>query len=303
MTGAEVPAGCDGIIPVELLDISSDTAAAKAGAGFENSQHVHIKASDRKAGENLLQPGVLLDSPRIAILAAVGHTPVRVFSLPRVAVISTGNEIVPVSQQDIQPASSRASNAYGLVAGLQACGINHVTSIHLPDDLARTTGKIASALAQHDVLLLTGGVSKGLFDFVPAALKENGVHKVFHGVAQKPGKPFWFGKTDTATVFGLPGNPVSTLTVFRRYAVPFLQIWSGRTIPPVRMVTLTGQPASHPILTTFPPVRLREHDRAERVTYHGSGDFAALADSDGFVEVPAAYPYSADHAGLPFWPW
>ena len=300
MTGAEVPSGCSGILPIELVQLQGDVASARDEATFTDGQFVHLKASDRKTGDLILSPGALIDAPRIAILAAAGHTPVRVARLPRVAVISTGNEIVPVDQKDLSPVQSRASNAAALLAALAQMGIHDAQAIHLVDDLAITTARIAEVLRSHDIVILTGGVSKGQYDFVPTALEQAGVAPLFHGVAQKPGKPFWFGQSTTATVFGLPGNPVSTLTVFRRYVAPFIRTSLGQTVETPRFVHLNKPIQPHPTLTLFPPVRVSPSGEAEPVEYHGSGDFAALAESDGFLEIP---PGGADGTNVPFWGW
>ncbi len=300
MTGAELPAGSDGIIPFEQIQLAGNEAVARDDAVFQDRQFVHAKASDRHKGDVLLKAGHVLDAPRIAILAAVGHASVKVARLPRVAVISTGNEIAPVEQQELAPTQSRASNAVALAAALHSFGVESVDLTHLRDDLQATVTTISQLIRTNDLVLLTGGISKGEYDFVPAALKQSGVAEEFHGVAQKPGKPLWFGQGANATVFGLPGNPVSTLTVYRRYVVPFLTRMTGRTAEPVRMVQLARQIKPHASLTLFPPVRLIDSGTVDPVEYHGSGDFAALAESDGFVEIP---PGSTDSTNVPFWAW
>jgi molybdopterin molybdotransferase len=295
MTGAEVPPGA-GILPVEDATHSGDTVTAAPDARFTDRAFVHARASDRRAGDLLLSPGQRLDAPRIAILAATGHARVRVARPPRVTVLSTGSEIVPVETATPAPGQNRASNAAGLAAALRLLGIEPLAVRHLPDDLTATRDAIADALATSDLLLLTGGVSKGQFDYVPAALEHHQVTRILHGVAQKPGKPLWFGTRGATCVFGLPGNPVSTLTVFRRYVVPFLQTHLGTTVESPRPVALATPVAPHPSLTLFLPVRLRDPATAEPVTYHGSGDLAALATSDGFVELPPGSPPPANVA-------
>lgn len=291
MTGAEVPANCSGIIPFEQIAIEADHARLLTPVEFIEGQHIHIRSSDRKAGDVLLKPGVPLDAPRIAILAAVGRATVNVAKPPRVAVLSTGNEVVPVDQESVAPTQVRASNSTALVAALRVCGVIEITERHLPDDPDITTKEIRAALERHDILVLTGGVSKGKFDYVPEALRQIGAENIFHHVAQKPGKPFWFGKTAHHTIFGLPGNPVSTLTVFRRYAVPFIKTMMGAPLPEIVTARIMQPVKPHSTLTTFPPVQVRiNHEavvEAQTVAYHGSGDFAALAESSGFLEVPA----------------
>ncbi len=290
MTGAEVPANADAVVPVEDIQLEGDTATLREGVDIVRGQNIHAKAFDRKRGDQLLEPGARLDAPRIAILAATGHARVRVARPPRVAILTTGSEVVPVDHPDIQPAQVRASNNIGLQAGLRLAGITDFTAEHIPDDEGHTINAIARALESCDLLLLSGGVSKGKFDYVPGALRQAGTHNLFHGVAQRPGKPLWFGRTETARVFGLPGNPVSTLTVFRRYVLPFIQLGMGMTPgEPVPVALATGL-SPHPKLTLLTPCTLHQPAadapaQARPVEYHGSGDLTALATSHGFVQI------------------
>jgi len=307
MTGAELPENADGIIPFEDISIDSQTVSANPSATFRPGIHVHAKGMDRQAGDLLISGGVRLDAPRIAILASVGHARVRVAIPPRVGILSTGNEIVPIDADMIMPTQVRASNLTALKAALGELGISKVTCAHVEDDLASTTSEIQSMRSNCDILILSGGVSMGKYDFVPEALRQSGVNEIFHKVAQKPGKPLWFGRTTTGFVFGLPGNPVSTLTVFRRYVVPFILASMGRSAGDTLFAQSTVSISPHPTLTTFPPVSLVDNKkgiiRIEPVTYHGSGDFAALAESDGFVEIPPGAIPLPPMTPLPFFPW
>lgn len=284
MTGAEVPGNADAVIPVEEIDVSGPDVRLKPGTPVAAGQNIHARGIDRRRGDLLLTPGALLDAPRIAILAATGHATVRVATIPRVAILSTGSEIVPVDHPDIRPGQSRASNLAGLAAGLRGLGVCAMTTAHVVDDAEEIKRAIEHSLAHADLLLISGGVSKGHFDHVPGALAACGVRTIFHGVAQRPGKPLWFGETDGCRVFGLPGNPVSTLTVFRRYIVPFIQQSLGAPVPAPEIVGLGPGLPPHATLTQLRPVR-RRGDRVEAIAYHGSGDFTALADSDGFVQI------------------
>ncbi|HMO51572.1 MAG TPA: molybdopterin molybdotransferase MoeA [Kiritimatiellia bacterium] len=308
MTGAEVPENAEGIVPVEDVRVENGFARLVSPLAFTPGQHIHAKSIDRRRGDHLLEPGAFLDAPRIAILAAVGRSRIRVARAPRCAVISNGDEIVPIDREVIAPTEVRASNLIALCAGLTALGITEIDARHLPDDPGAITTAITEQLAVHDVLLLSGGVSKGAFDYIPSALAAAGARNVFHGVAQKPGKPLWFGKTDSCFVFGLPGNPVSTLSVFRRYVAPFIIRWMGGNPPLPRGIQLSGDIHPHPLLTLFIPVRVESAasglDRAIPVEYHGSGDFAALSDSNGFIEMP---PISREIVAksriFPFYSW
>lgn len=289
MTGAEVPPNADAVVPVEELIIEDSSARLRENVAVVAGQNIHAKAVDRKQGDLLLGPGALLDAPRIAILAATGYARVQVAKPPRVAIITTGSEVVPVDHPDIQPAQVRASNNIGLRAGLQLAGLHEFSAEHIADDEGHTINSISKALESCDILLLSGGVSKGKFDYVPGALQAAGAEKIFHGVAQRPGKPLWFGRTKTARIFGLPGNPVSTLTVFRRYVLPFIQ--AGMGMPPADPVPVKLAPGltPHPKLTLLTPCTIHHPSdapaEARPVEYHGSGDLAALSTSHGFVQI------------------
>lgn len=284
MTGAEVPDNADAVIPFEDIDVTETEARLKSGKPVIAGQNIHARGIDRRGGDSLLVPGCILDAPRIAILAATGHAKVRVAKLPRAFVISTGSEIVPVDHPDIRAGQSRASNLAGMAAGLRQIGLRDITTTHVVDDAAAIQRTVDHALAHADLLLISGGVSKGNFDHVPGALAAAGISKIFHGVAQRPGKPLWFGVTDSCRVFGLPGNPVSTLTVFRRYVVPFVRQSLGVAMAAPVTVTLGKNLSPHPKLTQLLPVH-RCGDRVEALEYHGSGDLTALGASDGFVQI------------------
>jgi len=300
MTGADVPDNCDGVIPYEEISIEDNKAVALPEASFTAGQHVHVRSSDRKAGDLLLSDETWLTPPRIAIMASVGHVHARVAHLPRVAVVSTGSEIVPIDQKQIRPTDVRASNLVGIQSALHAIGIPDVTTEHIVDDFDTTTNRIVELIENNDVLILSGGVSKGKFDYVPAAFEKANVRKIFHRVAQRPGKPLWFGQCERCTIFGLPGNPVSTLTVFRRYVVPFLQKSSGIEPAGPEAVKLEGTIKSQEKLTLLYPVRLQpDRTSVHPVDYHGSGDFAALSESDGFIEIPPG----SNEPNVDFWPW
>ncbi|HMP90324.1 MAG TPA: molybdopterin molybdotransferase MoeA [Kiritimatiellia bacterium] len=307
MTGASVPDNADGVIPFELLDITNEMAHAKSEALFVPGQNIHLRGIDRKTGDRLLMPGVRIDAPRIAIMGSVGHADVCVSVPPRVDIISTGNEVVPVAQAEISPVQVRASNALGIVAALNRLGIISVNSRHVPDNREIIEKEIGQSLRNADILILSGGVSMGKYDYVPDALNRSGVETIFHKVAQKPGKPLWFGKTERCHVFGLPGNPVSTLTVFRRYVTPFVMKCLGLPAAPPLKARNISLMRPHRSLTTFPPVcgRISEAGILEIQTlpYHGSGDFASLCESSGFVEIPPGDKPIPENSILPFFDW
>lgn len=310
MTGAALARGCDAVIPVEQIEIADGIAQLRPDTRVESGQNIHPRASDQPQGTVLLRTGTRLEAPDIAVAAGAGMARLRVGRQPAIMVVSTGNEVVEPGEP-IEPWQIRRSNAYALTAALRRRGFLRVADDHLPDDAARLTERLREHLSTHDVLVLSGGVSMGKFDLVPAALAACGVRQVFHRIAQRPGKPMWFGVAPNgAAVFALPGNPVSVLVCLVRYVIPALAVAMGaadrRTIEPERIAL--GAPFAFDLpLTGFLPVRI-ETDGTGRAwalvsPTHNSGDYAALAGTDGFVELPPGpHEYPKGHVA-PLYRW
>lgn len=306
MTGAPLPSGCDTVVPVERIAIADGRAAIESGYQPVPWLHVHRRAADAQAGDRLLEPGTRLGGPEIAIAASAGLTRLTVSCRPRIAVISTGDELVEPGEALLDH-QIRRSNSHALAAALALAGFPPVTDRHLPDRAEAQASAIARELGCHDALVLSGGVSAGRFDHVPSVLEALGVRKVFHQVSQRPGRPFWFGVRDGTAVFALPGNPVSVLVCLARYVIPALRAAAGIRPSPQPVAVLARDYEFAAALSCFLPVTIR-YDRdgrtlAEPRPTGGSGDFIRLAGSDGFVELP---PGPATHrAGLavPFFHW
>jgi molybdopterin molybdotransferase len=290
MTGAVLPGGCDAVIPVEQLRLHDGKAEFARELTVEPGQNVHRRASDSRQGALLLHVGARLSAPEIAIAASAGMARIRVSSQPAVAVISTGNELVEPGEP-ILPHQVRRSNAYAIVAALKHRGFQRVADDHVRDDLDELATHLKFHLDTHDVLILSGGVSMGRLDLVPRALADVGVQTIFHKVSQRPGLPLWFGVAGSgAAVFALPGNPVSTLVCVARYVVPALFAAMGETPHPPEKIALGAPVTVKQPLAFFIPVRIEIDDwgrgwATPRPT-NGSGDFIALAGTDGFVELP-----------------
>jgi molybdopterin molybdotransferase len=289
MTGAVLPGGCDCVIRIEDVVLENGTATLRIDPVPGAPRDVHVMGSDCAAGALLIEPGIRLDAALIGIAASVGKAVVQVSTLPRIAVVSTGDELVPVSDAPLEH-QVRCSNVHAVRSALQAGGFATATTYHFPDDEVLLLEGLGSLLQQHDVLVMSGGVSMGRFDFVPSVLNRLGVECHFHRVRQKPGKPIWFGTADGGAklVFGLPGNPVSALVCAYRYVLPALQTASGLRDAALASAVLTADVMVHGDLTTFAPARLRFEagvQLATPVATNGSGDFSALAVADGFVEV------------------
>ena len=291
MTGAVLPEGADCVLPYE--DTKSDDAGATmtttsvVSPGFS----VHRRGSDHRAGEVIVPAGTRITGREVAVAAAVGASTLTVSAQPKIAVVATGDELVEVDA-GVAPHQIRRSNDHAIRAALLGAGYGRVERFHLRDVRHEIEHRLWHIIAEHDVVLISGGISKGKFDFLPAVLDEHGVRKIFQGVAQRPGKPFWFGVTPRRTpVFALPGNPVSAYTCLHRYVLPALAHASG--VPPVapRMAALTAPVTFKPPLTYFLPVRITSGPGAELLATpaaaNTSGDFSGLVGTDGFVELPA----------------
>ena len=291
MTGAVLPQGCDAVVPVEQIRIAAGRASINEGVKVVSRANVHSRGSDCLQGTALLQAGIRLGAPEIAIAAGAGMARIRVSAEPTISVISTGNELIEPGDP-IEPHQIRRSNVYGIVAALRRRGLQRIADDHLPDDLDLLRRRLRVHLDTHDVVILSGGVSMGKFDLVPQALADLGVREVFHKVSQRPGKPMWFGIAPSGTaVFALPGNPVSTLVCLARYVVPGLYAAMGESMRMIEKIALSESVTVTAPLTYFMPVKISIDEwgrpwAAPRPT-NGSGDYAALSGTDGFVELPA----------------
>ncbi|WP_282162845.1 molybdopterin molybdotransferase MoeA [Ulvibacterium marinum] len=283
MTGAVVPQNTDTVIMYEQIILENGNATIQSIP--KNGQNVHKKGSDAITGKVLLQPDCRITGAEIGILATVGKSSVSVKKLPKVCVISTGNELVDVSEIPL-PHQIRKSNTLSLYAALSKENIIPEL-LHLTDDKKVIQENIARVLQENDVILLSGGVSKGKFDFIPEVMESLGVEKVFHRVAQRPGKPFWFGtqKECNTVVFSFPGNPVSTFANYHIYFAPWFYGCMGLSYPKKEVVL--DQPIRNDLpLTRFVQVKTyAEKGRlfASLIKDGGSGDLASLSKSDGFI--------------------
>jgi molybdopterin molybdotransferase len=307
MTGAMRPEGADCIVPVERITVADGVASLADDYTPERGQFIHARGSDHAAGQTVLCPGQVITPMDIAIIASCGLNAVDVAKMPKVSVISTGNELVPPGSA-IEPHQIRLSNGPALVAMLSARGFSSTGHEHLPDDPVTLENRLGRLLAGNDVLILSGGVSMGKADFVPQVLTSLGVDVVFHKISQRPGKPMWFGTgPDGQAVFALPGNPVSTLVCCRHYVLPALLHASGRRPAGGRYAVLGEEVVFRPDLTCFMPVRIvvAEDGRnmATPVPTNTSGDFAALTGTDGYVELARGETVFAAGSAVRFHGW
>ncbi len=292
MTGAVLPKNADVVIQYELLTIENGIAKVHLDE-VRSFQNIHLKGFDQEKGSLLIKKDTLISAAEIGVFATVGKSKVTVAKQPKVMIISTGNELVEVNRIPLEH-QIRRSNVYTLVALLERLNIKAETA-HIVDDKEVLTSTIEEILNEFDVLLFSGAVSKGKFDFIPEVLNDLGVEKLFHQVKQRPGKPFWFGKKtctelggNDKIVFAFPGNPVSTYVNCLKYFYPWYQKSVGLKID-FRQAILSEDFYFKPNLTYFLQVKLEQLNgqiMATPVSGKGSGDLVNLVHADAFLELP-----------------
>jgi len=287
MTGAILSKDADTVIPYEACEIAEGVATIKTET-IKPYHNIHHQGTDSQAGDVLLQTGERITPARIAILASVGMAAVQVRCLPKVAIFSTGDELVEVTQQP-EPHQIRKSNVYMLASALLAEGVE-ADMFHLPDDAKEMTQQLASAIDGYQVLLFSGAVSKGKYDYLPSVLEHLGMQRIFHGVAQKPGKPLLFGSfPGKALVFGFPGNPVSSFVCYHIFFKPWLQASIGIKHQRLK-AALTQEVIFKPQLTYHLPVQLTYENGetfATSIAGSGSGDLTSIIHADAILTLPA----------------
>lgn len=304
MTGAVLPEGASTVIPYEALQASS--GGFLLNEGVQDCKNIHQKGSDLASdvsigGHNSINPnakplvasGQTIGAGLIGMLATFGYAQVEVSRLPNCVIISTGDELVEIDQQPLDH-QIRRSNVYQIAQLLQGLGIQ-ASLAHLPDEPSIMRQQLPKLLAENDLILLSGGVSKGKKDYVPTVLQEQGIRPLFHGVAQRPGKPLWVGRNDKTIVFGLPGNPISSLVGTLSYVLPFVKQTLG-LYATNRFAVLAKKHRFAPPLSQFLAVRLESQADSGRllawpVDQQSSGDGSSLLLTDGFLVLPSDRTY------------
>jgi molybdopterin molybdotransferase len=285
MTGAILPRNTDTVIRYEDLEI--ENSFAKILVEIKPYQNLHFQGQDKLSGQVLVQKGSVLSASHVAIAASIGKQDLAVLALPKIAIASSGDELVGISEVPL-PHQIRLSNVYAIASILKKVKAE-VDIFHINDTLDGSISKIEELLQKYDILIFSGGVSMGKKDFIPQALAENNVKEIFHKIAQKPGKPMWFGKNDKTIVFALPGNPVSTYLCTLKYVLPWLKKHLGILEKKPPSVILTEDIVFKPKLNYFLQVKI-QNDKgclyATPLKHNGSGDFISLAEADGFIELP-----------------
>jgi molybdopterin molybdotransferase len=287
MTGAAVPAGADAVVMVEF--IQRDGEQVRFDRATQPGQNIVPRGGEARAGQLALKAGSRLGFAELAIAAQVGAAHLLCARKPRVAVLSTGDELVPITDTP-GPFHIRNSNGASLAAQVRLAGGEPVLLGSALDRIDDLSAKIELGLRE-DVLVLSGGVSMGKYDLVESVLKSLGAEFFFDAVAIRPGKPTVFGRCQNAWVFGLPGNPVSSMVTFQLFAIPALDLLSGAGPRPLSLLeaTLLETVKEKASLSHFLPARLEWRGLSPCVSalrWQGSGDIAALGGANCFLLVP-----------------
>lgn len=286
MTGAALHSSMDTVIRYE--DISIDHTIAKINIDIKKGQNIHVKGRDKKANEILVKAGEIITPAILGIAVSVGKTIVSVKKLPKVVIISTGDEMVP---PETTPTffQLRRSNGITIQSVLEKYKIK-ADLLHWNDDFEFIKKELSQCIEVYDILIMSGGVSMGKFDYLPKACEELGVEKLFHKIKQRPGKPFWFGKSQNEKlIFAFPGNPVSVFMCLHRYFIPWLE--RSLEISTTNQYAVLQNNLEVPFpLQYFAQVKLSINQSgqliAESINTNGSGDFSHLAETHAFMELP-----------------
>jgi len=285
MTGAVVPQGADCVIMVEFTQNAGENKIRFTGK--KTAGNICIKAEDIKAGELVLSKGTLIKPRHLATLAAVGCANPCVAVRPKVGVIATGNELVEPSQN---PSTSqvRDSNSFQLAAQAETAGAVTKNYGIVGDTREAVDEALKKAVAENDVVLISGGVSVGDFDFVPDVLKQNGFELMFEKIVIKPGKPTVFGISESVFCFGMPGHPVSGFVMCELLVKPFLYKLMGHDFKPleIKVSLRTSISRKKEARPSWIPVVITDEGKAEPLEYHGSAHFNTLCGADGLLCIP-----------------
>lgn len=306
MTGAVVLTSVDTIIPVEQITVSGGYATINTN-GIQAGQFIHKQTSDGKTGDVLVGRGQLITPSIIQIALSVGLTNIDVVQAPSILIVSTGDELVEPNKKP-KSYQIRRTNDATISSILWPYPADFA---HLQDEKSQIINSLGKYLEKYDTIIISGGVSKGKLDFIPEALANLGVKKLFHGVSQKPGAPFWFGQiikpNHTATIFALPGNPVSSFMCTHRYILPWLEKSLSQTITPPIYAKLAKAITFSVDKTYFAQVNVSSNSSGQLLAepYEGnnSGDFINLSKTNAFMELPAEKNIFEQGESYRVWPY
>jgi molybdopterin molybdotransferase len=301
-TGAPVPQGADTIVQQEWVRIEGDRLFFELEK-LTQGMNLRRAGSQCEQGQLILPAGTRITPGTIGLLASLGIEEVTVFAAPQVSIILTGDEVVELGQA-LQPGQIYNANGPALLGYLSQLGISDVKVYKVKDDPTEVIRVIGEALASSDVLLLTGGISVGDFDFVKEGLAENGVETLFYKVKQKPGKPLLAGVKGSKLVFALPGNPASVLTCFMQYVKPSLGQWMGNPAAWEHSITypLVTNWEKQVKLTVFLKARLVA-GQVEVLPGQESFNLLSFGSADGLIQINEDQHSLQEGTLVPFYPW
>ncbi len=290
MAGAILPNELNTVVPYELLTFEEREGKKIVffdQDGIQKWYNVHQQGSDKQQNEVLISTKTWISPAEIGILASVGKHRIKVYEMPKIALVSSGNELVDIDDIPLSH-QIRRSNPYTLGAALKEIGMN-IDIFHIPDDRNIIAQRLKYIIRNHDVVIISGGVSRGKFDFVPSVLKILDIEELFHEIAQRPARHLWFGaQKNKKVIFGISGNPVSAFMSFHIYIKPFLLnlLHTKKVIP---HAILTENVFFENNLTCFVQVKVSISEKGELlaspITGSGSGDLTTLYKVDGFLEL------------------
>lgn len=301
-TGAPVPKGADTVVQQEWVRVEGDRLFFDLEQ-LTQGMNLRRAGSQCEQGQLILAEGTRITPGTIGLLASLGVEEVSVFAVPQVSIILTGDEVVEVGQA-LQPGQIYNANGPALLGYLSQLGITEVKVYKVKDDPNEVIRVIGEALASSDVLLLTGGISVGDFDFVKEGLAENGVETLFYKVKQKPGKPLLVGVKGSQLVFALPGNPASVLTCFMQYVKPSLGQWMGNPAAWEQAISypLANHWEKQVKLTVFLKARLVA-GQVEVLPGQESFNLLSFGTADGLIEIGEDQQFLKEGTLVSFYPW
>lgn len=286
MTGGVLPEGADTVIMVEQSEEHANYVNYTGSDPGSHPPNYSPRGEDVPLGTRVVSQGTLLGPQHTALLASVGYASVSVYALPKVGLLSTGNEVVEPGQKP-QPHQIRNANAPQTIAQLSRLGITPTYYGIVPDDQQALESTLARAQAENDLILMSGGVSMGDFDFGPEAIEKNGFTIQYDRVAVKPGRPTTFAVSDKADLFGLAGNPVSCFVIFEILVKPYLyMLMQGTYRAPPSFATLSKDfNRSNSEREEWIPVVLDERGQITLLEYHGSAHFHSISRAEGMIKI------------------
>lgn len=284
-TGAPIPSGADAVLMQEKISVHQGYLHSPEILPSKGD-NIRKKGSQIKAGQTALRKGTQITPGTIGFLSAMGITHVKVFAKPRIKVLVTGTELTKPGNK-LGPGQIFESNSYALNAAIQSLGNQSTVSIQVADDAGKTRSALQKALKSADLVLVTGGISVGDYDFVGTALSDLGVKNIFYKIRQKPGKPLFFGKLDQTIVFGLPGNPAAVLSCFYEYVYPALKKMEGNPMPMLKTayLPLSEDFKKKPGLSLFLKGKI-SHNAVSPLKGQESYILSSFSEADCLIYIP-----------------